>query len=126
MSLIDVKNMLTEETGDTLLPASSGTASTNVIDCGTTKANLNAFVNIIVTTALIGACSVVVQDSADNTTFAAVDGGTVELSGTAKGSIFTVRLPKNTKRFIRCAVTYSAKPTAGKYVAYVGPEESDH
>lgn len=132
MSLIDKATRFTEITGDTLLPASSGTASTNVVDTGTTLADLSGnyhgagYVNVIIKTALTGACSVVVQDSADNSSFSALIGCEVALSGDAAGSRFTVKLPKSTRRYIRTAVTYSTKPTAGSYIAYLGNPETDH
>ena len=132
MSLIDKATRFTEKTGDTLLPASTNTPSTNVVDTGTTLADLSGnyhgagYVNVIVSTALTGACSVVVQDSADNSTFADVAGCEVALSGNAKGYIATVKLPKTTKRYIRTAVKYSTKPTAGAYIAYLGNPETDH
>lgn len=132
MSLIDKVTRFTEITGDTLLPASTNTPSTNVIDAGTTLADLSGnyhgagYVNVIVKTALTGACSVVVQDSADNSTFADVTGCEVALSGNAAGERFTVKLPKTTKRYIRTSVKYSTKPTAGSYIAYLGNPETDH
>lgn len=132
MSLIDKVTIFTETAGDTLLPASSGTASTNAIDTGDTLADLSGnyhgagYVNVIIKTALTGACSVVVQDSADNSTFTTVTGCEVALSGNAAGSRFTVKLPKTTRRYIRTAVTYSTKPTAGSYIAYLGNPETDH
>ncbi len=132
MSLIDSVTRFTAKTGDTLLPASTNAPSTNVIDTGDTLADLSGnyrgagYVNVIVSTALTGACSVAVQDSADNSTFADVAGCEVALSGNAKGATFTVKLPKTTKRYIRTAVKYSTKPTAGAYIAYLGNPETDH
>ena len=129
MSLIDLVTLFTAKTGDSLVVA-TGTSSTNTIDTGTPLADLSGnyrgagYVNIVIKEATDKACEIVLQDSDDNAVFADVVGASVKANAVA-GTTFTVKIPKNVRRYLKVVVKHSAQPATGSYVAYIGNPETD-
>jgi hypothetical protein len=113
--------------------ATGDTASTNVYDCGGAngqgdngQTGENLWVNVTVNTAAAsgGAATIqaVLQDSADNSTFADVASGpvTAVANGTAGAVIFQLQPPPGMRRYWRIAYRIgTAVLTAGKFDAYV-------
>lgn len=113
--------------------ATGDTASTNVYDCGGAngqgdngQTGENLWVNVTVnTTATSGGSATiqaVLQDSADNATFADVASGPVVAvaSATAGTVIFQLQPPPGMRRYWRIAYRIgTAVLTAGKFDAYV-------
>ena len=129
MSLIDLVTLFTEKNGDSLVVA-TGTSSANTIDTGTPLADLSGnyrgagYVNIIVKEASDKDCEIVLQDSDDNAIFADVVGATIKANAVA-GTTFTVKIPKNVRRYLKMVVKHASQPTSGSYVAYIGNPETD-
>lgn len=107
------------------------TPSTNVYDFGQTNASAgltgeNLWLQVIVNTAVTSAGSAtvqaVLQDSADNSTFADVVAGpaVAKASCTAGASLLQLQLPVGLRRYMRVAYRIGvADLTAGKFDAYV-------
>lgn len=99
-------------TKTTALPAANATANGASIDLGTTGLETNLFdvaLSVPATPALVDTklITFTLQDSADNSTFAAIAGlSTLVVTGTASGGPATeriVRLPPTTRRYIRAS-----------------------
>lgn len=144
MAVIDAKLLFGD---DTALPATATTEYSDVLDLGIGKdefSYMNAgtknadygegeplFVYFKMTETAVGATmtlTVAVQDSADNSTFAAAEQGGI-LSAVAVGTLVAgymvrIKLPDSLSRYVRLAVTTgTAGASAGTYTAYVGPAE---
>ena len=123
MSIIDAKLLLSDN------QSISATAdTTNTLDFGGERELSNnyhgaGYVNIIITTAVAGTSATFkLQDSAATPPPPDVAGTTVTLTTAAKGSRFTVKLPK-TKRYVKGVFTVTGG-TAGKATVFVGQPEA--
>ena len=115
--------------------------STNVVDLGAgidhtnTATVLNAgesmkqqILNVVVTTAFAGGTNVQIalQDSADDSTFAATDpviaSGTITTANLTAGVVLLrVAIPPELRRYLKLVYTISGTHTAGAVSAWIGP-----
>lgn len=130
MGMIDSENVFSAAQAVT---ATGDTASTNVYDAGgangqgdASQTGENLWVNVVVSTAVTsaGAATVqpVLQDSADNSTFADVAAGTAfaKTACTAGAVLFQLQPPPGMRRYWRIAYRIgTAVLTAGAFDAYV-------
>ena len=118
-------------------PTTGTTASTNVIDTGIAGRSIGSgeeieLVVVVHTTATSGGSNttqVVLQDSADNSSFATVLGSiaTAVASLTAGTELLRVKLPPGLRRYIRVAyIIATADLTAGKFNAYLTKDRQDN
>jgi len=126
-----IDNELVLSAAQAVTTSGADTASTNSYDTGQTSASVgltgeNLWLNVIVNTAVTsaGAATVqaVLQDSADNATFADVIAGPVlaKAACTAGASLLVLQLPLGLRRYFRVVYRVAvADLTAGKFDAYV-------
>lgn len=122
---------------DAQAPTTGTTASTNVVDTQTTLRELGDGKRIeliveVVTTATSGGSNttqVVLQDSADNSSFATVVSGvaTAVASLVAGTELLRIALPAGLRRYLRVAyVIATADLTAGAFTAYLALDRQNN
>lgn len=111
----------------------SGTPASNVLVSptptvsGLTKAGVPryaknpsgaGYLNVKVTSAMTGALTVTLNDSADGVTYTAVTNGVITLpSGAAAGTIANIPIPMATRKYTKVVPSVA---TAGKFDAWIG------
>jgi hypothetical protein len=128
MGMLDVNTKFSAaqavtSTGDTASTNIYDNGSANVAEVGlTSELWVNASVNTTVTSAGAATVAVVLQDSADGSTWADVlAGATFALAAlTAGANLLTVQPPVGTRRFLRIAYRVgTAALTAGSFNAFI-------